>query len=243
MRRVLGLLAAAIVIAGCGAATPSKAPATTAASATTVATGTAAPASGGSVRSIYDGALPAGTYTVLNGAATIDVPAGWQGCCGAFGVLKSDVVALLFEDVTNVIVYADSCKWKAGPNPEPKGAQAVAAAFSAQRGHQGTAPEAATVAGLPGWKVRLTVPADQPVTMVGDNNAFTGCDNAQFATWGLKNGGGEPSRYQQGPSQIDTLFLVDVGDRTYVIDMVTDAGISASDQAQIDAMLASLKFQ
>jgi hypothetical protein len=245
MRSALSLLAAAVVIAGCGGAASTNAPTTTAPATTPTVTvapgGPTAAATAAGIRALSDGPLAPGTYSFLNGHGTVDVPAGWASCCSAFGVLKGDFAALLFEDITDVIVYADSCKWKAGPNPEPKGAQAIAAAFAAQRGHQGTKPEAVTVAGLPGWRVKLSVPADQPVTDSGDNKAFTGCDDAQFATWGLKGGSG-PSRYQQGPSQIDTLSIVDVGGRTYVLDMVTEPGIPASDQAELDAMLASIKL-
>ena len=240
MRRVVGVLVAAVVIAGCagttGSARPNTAPPASAAPATV------APSAAGMPR-LHDGPIQAGTYTFLNGLGTVDVPSGWEGCCGAFGVLKSDYAALLFEDITEVIVYADSCKWKAGPNPEPQGAQATAAAFSAQVGHQGTDPEATTVGGLPAWRVTLTVPADQPVTGVGDDQTFTGCDDGQFASWGLKGGNGDPSRYHQGQSQIDTLFIVDVGSRTVVFDMVSSPDIAASDQAQLDAMLASVKFE
>ncbi len=225
MRPVLSALVAALLLAGCGGAASTTAPSTPSATA----------------RPLPDGALAAGTYSILDGHGTFDVPAGWEGCCNAFGAIKSEIVALLFEDITNGVVYADSCKWKAGPNPEPKGAQATAAALAAQVGRGGTVPEASTVAGRPGWRVKLTVPADQAVTTVGADNAFTGCDDGRFATWGLK-GDSQPSRYQQRPSQIDTLFVVDVGDRTIVIDMVSSPDIAASDQAELDAMLASLQL-
>jgi hypothetical protein len=238
MRKVVGALVAALVVAGCGGTASSAKPNTQPPASFAPAAATVA-----AVREFPDGPIAAGTYTFLDGLGTFDVPPGWAGCCNQFGVLKSDYAALLFEDITNVIVYADSCHWDAGPSPEPKGAEAVAAAFSAQGGHQGTEPEAITVAGLPGWRVTVTVPADQPTTMVdADDRAFTGCDDGRFASWGLKDGGGEPSRYQQGPSQIDTLSIVDVGNRTIVFDMVSGPDIAASDQAELDAMLASVTF-
>jgi hypothetical protein len=230
MRKVVGALVAALVVAGCGGTASSAKP------------NTQPPASGAVVPEFRDGPITAGTYSFLDGLGTFDIPSGWVGCCDQFGVLKSDYAALLFEDITDVIVYADSCKWEAGPNPEPQGAEAIAAAFSAQGGHQGTAPEATAVGGLPGWRVTLTVPADQPTTGADDDRVFTGCDGGRFASWGLKNGDGEPSRYQQGPSQIDTLYIVDVGNRTIVLDMVSGPDIAASDQAELDAMLASVTF-
>lgn len=86
------------------------------------------------------------------------------------------------------------------------------------------------------------MPADQPVTGGDDDREFTGCDDGQFASWAMKGGDGLPSRFHQGPSQIDTLYLVDVGNRTIVFDMISSPGIAASDQAALDAMLASVKF-
>ena len=75
-----------------------------------------------------------------------------------------------------------------------------------------------------------------------DDLQFTGCDNGQFASWGIKPGDGLPSRFHQGPSQIDDLYIVDVGDQTVVLDMVSDPKIAASTKAELDAMLASVKF-
>ena len=241
MRKVASILVAALVVAGCGGTASSAKPDTPPPASVSPATSPVA-STAAAVPEFPDGVIAAGTYTFLDGLGTFDVPSGWAGCCNQFGVLKSDYAALLFEDITDVIVYADSCHWEAGPNPEPKGAEATAAAFAAQRGHQGTEPEATTVGGLPGWRVRLTVPADQPTTGGDDDRVFTGCDDGRFASWGSKGGDGEPSRYHQGPSQVDTLYIVDVGDRTIVFDMVSGPDIAASDQAELDAMLASTTF-
>ncbi len=242
MRSVISVLVAAAIIAGCGGTASSAGPNTPPPATVAPATPSGAAATEAGVPPLRDGALAAGTYSFLNGLGTVDVPSGWEACCAAFAVLKSDFAALLFEDITEVIVYADSCKWKAGPNPEPQGAQATATAFSAQGGHQATQPAATTVGGLPGWRVTLTVPADQAVTGGADGRLFTGCDDGKFASWGIKDGNGEPSRYHQGPSQIDTLYLVDVGNRTVVLDIVSGPDIAASDQAELDAMLASVTF-
>jgi hypothetical protein len=242
MRNVVSTLVAALVIAGCGGTESTAQPNTQAPASLAPATASPAAPTTAAVLPLHDGPLQAGTYSFLGGFGTVDVPSGWEGCCGAFAILKSDYSALLIEDITEVIVYADSCKWEATSNPEPKGAQATAAAFSAQVGHQGTEPEAITVGGMPGWRVTLTVPADQPVTGSEDARTFTGCDDGQFASWGLKDGSGEPSRYHQGPSQIDTLHIVDVGNRTIVFDMVSGPDISDSDKAELDAMLASVEF-
>ena len=226
MRKVVGVLVAAMVIAGCGGAASTAKPTPTTAA----------------VRDFNEGRLSAGTYSFLKGFGTFVVPAGWEGCCDGFAVVKTDFAALAFEDITNVVVYADSCHWKAGPNPEPKGAQAAATAFSAQKGHQPTQPKQVTVAGLPAWHVQLTVPADQPTSGTSDDLQFTGCDNGQFASWAVLPGDGLPSRFHQGPSQIDDLYIVDVKGKTVVLDLVSDPKITSSDKAELEGMLASVKF-
>ena len=135
MQKLIGLLVGAVVLAGCGgsaSATPASSKGTAVATVAPPSTGPlvtpAGPSpSAGGPRRLPDGPLVPGTYSVLGGRATFDVAvAGWESCCNAFGAIKSDVVALLFEDITDGIVYADSCKWKAGPNVEPTGAQAFA---------------------------------------------------------------------------------------------------------------------
>jgi len=242
MCRLVSVLVAAAVFAGCSGPASTAKPSTQAPATVAPASPTAAVPTDTAVRHFPDGSIPAGTYSFLNGIGTFDVPSGWEGCCDGFAVLKSDFAAMAFENITEVVVYADSCHWQAGPNPEPKDAKEAAAAFSAQKGHQGTPAEQVTVAGLAGWHVRLTVPADQPTTGSSDDLQFTGCDNGQFASWGIKPGDGLPSRFQQGPSQIDDLYIVDVGDQTVVLDVVSDPKIAASTKAELDAMLASVKF-
>jgi hypothetical protein len=241
MRKLVSVLVAAMVITGCGGTANTATPGTPREATVAPASSTPDAPTTAAVQPLREGALH-GTYSFLDGLGTVDVPAGWEGCCDAWGVVKGDFTGLLFDDLTNVIVYADSCHWKAGPNPEPKGAEATAAAFSAQGGHQGTEPEAITVDGIPGWRVTLTVPADQAVTGPRDDLSFTGCDEGQFASWAMIGGDGLPSRFHQAPSQTDTLYLVDVGSRTIVFDMISEPAIAASDQAELDAMLASVKF-
>ena len=234
MRMAASVLVTALIVAGCGGAAGSARPATQA-----PATQEASPAA---AREFYDGYMAAGTYRFLKGVGTFDAPTGWEGCCDAWGVVKKNTgAALLFEDATDVIVYADACHWKQGPNPEPRGAQATAAAFAAQAGHQGTEPKAITIGGLPGWHVRLTVPANQRVTGPTDDLLFTGCDDSVFASWTLKSQD-SPARFAQVPGQVDDLYIVDVGDKMILFDRVSEPTTDAAVNAELDAMLASVKF-
>ncbi|HET9851706.1 MAG TPA: hypothetical protein VFP56_04280 [Candidatus Limnocylindrales bacterium] len=246
MQALRGIVVAAIVVAGCGGAAGTTAPGTTtptAAAAATPATTpaarpTAAPTSAcGPVLRMTD-LLPAGSYCIDSRlGVAIDVPEGWGTCCGGV-ILKDDFTGLLYADVTQVVVYHDACLWSSGQT-EPEGAAAIAAALSKQRPREGSAPRDVTVAGLPGYHVRLTVPADQPVTGGSDQN-FTGCDAGQFRSF---KAGIDGLRYHQGPSQVDDFYLVDIGASTVVFDVVTGPQITAAEQAELDGMLASLEVR
>lgn len=240
MRSVFRVLVATTLVAGCAGTTPATTPAATPEATAPAATAPAATAAG--PRFVPVGAIAAGTY-VWNESfgVTVDVPAGWEGCCDqapAFAVAKDDFTGLAFEDLTGLTVYGDSCNWKTGTNLTPVGAQAFAAAFAAQIGHQGTEPDAITVSGIAGWHVQLTVPADQQVA-VDSHQDFEGCDEGQFRSWGDANGG----RFHQGPSQVDDLYLVDVDGHTVVFDMISSPDITPTNQAALDAMLASVRIE
>jgi len=137
-------------------------------------------------------------------------------------------------------VYEDSCRWASRPASEPRGAEAVAAALAAQRGREGTEPKDIMVDGRPGFHVRLTVPADLKTTGQPDGDVtFVDCDEGQFATWGGPAG---LERYSQNLSQIEDIYIVDVGIRTVLFDIGYDADTPASDRAALEDLLASVQI-
>ena len=238
MRKVGSLVVAAFVISACGGAAVST-PGTAAPSGTVGPPTATTPASSQPARLPGEASVvPPGTYTIdPNFGMTIDVPAGWATCC--MGVItKNDFAGILYGDISNVVVYADSCHWKSGGQSQPQGATAFAAAFAAQVPRNASAPKAVTVGGMPSVHVRVTVPAEQDMDANGN---FVGCDQGQFISWGSAS---DPldGRYHQAPGQIDDLYLLDIDGRTYVFDVISGPDISASDKADLEAMLASLKI-
>lgn len=192
-----------------------------------------------------EGPIEAGTYTIFpdglrsNQAMTIDVPAGWNSCCAAPGwiVMKSEpaFAAILVGEITNLVVYSDSCLWQSSPMSKPVGAAAFAAALEAQPGRQATQPRAITVAGLPGVHVRLTVPDDLETTTQSDGDAtFLDCDAGEYRSF--------DGRWHQGLSQIDDFYFVDIGPRTVVFDISSFPDTAESDLAALEAMLASIEI-
>lgn len=220
--------------------TPSAAPSPTLAAAPT---STVLPTLPGS------GPIGAGKYTIfpdgLRGyvSLTMEVPAGWEGCCAAPGWIVYNGgasawltgAAILVGDVTGLVVYGDSCRWQSSPTSKPVGADAFAAALAAQPGRQASQPRAVTVAGLPGVHVRLTVPDDLQTTTQSDGDlTFVDCDAGEYRSF--------DGRHHQGLSQIDDFYFVDVGSRTLVFDIFSFPGSPASAVPELEAMLASVEI-
>jgi hypothetical protein len=182
-----------------------------------------------------DGYVEAGKYVLVDLDFSVDVPAGWGTCCDGV-ITKSDFAGLIYASLTDITVYADSCHSTTGGQSEPRGATAIAAALAAQLPRDATAPESVTVAGLPAVHVRLTVPTDQAID---ENDDFVGCEDGKFRTWGTSS---DPDgRYQQGPGQIDDMYLLDLDGETVIFDVISGPDIPASDKADLDAMLESLR--
>jgi hypothetical protein len=185
--------------------------------------------------------LKAGTYTLdPNLSMTIEAPGGWGTCCDG-AILKSDFAGLLYwGNAKGITVYSDPCLWSSGGGSKPEGAQAIAAALAAQKNREASAPRATTVGGMAALVVRLKVPLGQPVT--GDaegNNTFTGCDDGQFRSFTV---GPEGERYHQAPGQIDDFYVLEIGATPVIFDVVSGPDIPASDMADLEAILASVKI-
>jgi hypothetical protein len=247
---VVGLVVGAIAIAGCSggpaATTAVIAPSASVPPATTPAVtsppGTTTPTQAGPRDVPSEGSVPAGTYTLDRELGmTIDIPAGWDSCCGG-AILKNDFAGLLvFTQMNDITVYADACKWETGGQSEPKGAEAIAQALSAQKHHQASKPSEVTVAGVAGWVVRVQVPLDEPATVDADNNStFTDCDQGKVTSFGTPTDA--LSRYHQAPGQIDEYYVIQVDGTPVIFDVVSGPDTPAADLAELEAMLASVQI-
>jgi hypothetical protein len=189
--------------------------------------------------------MVAGRYSVdPTRGITIDVPAGWSGCCGGAIILNGEPVpafaAIGYDDVTNIIVYGDPCRWNGSAVSHPRGAEAIAASIAAQPGRQGTEPRAVTVGDRPGFHVRIRVPADLAIMELADGDLrFVDCDRREFRTYATAEGS---VRYHQGPSQIDDLYIVDVGSRTVVFDVTYFEETDVSDRDALKTMVESVRI-
>jgi hypothetical protein len=200
------------------------------------------------VSALPDGVLQPGTYSVRPQDVSaprvlVTVPAGWYG--GGFSTSQNNSIDP--PDGAGVIlwggpfdVYEDPCRWSTSLPSSPTGStvEDLAAALAAQPTRDATAATDVTVGGFSGKAIELTVPADLAFDTA---NGFTGCDEGEFRSWISPDG--NTFRLHQGPGQHDQLWIVDVDGTRLVIDATFYEGTSASVTAELQAILASIRFE
>ena len=175
---------------------------------------------------------------------TVEAPAGWATCCdNSTGIIYDGgepfAAAIFFEEFTGLTVHSEPCNWDSGPSSEPVGAQAIAEALAAQSGSATPVPDDVTVAGLPGFHVRLVVPDDLEVEGQSDGDyTFLTCDGGQYTFWTTTGG----QRYSQGPEQIEDVHIVDVDGRTLAFDLSSFPYSTDAESAAVQAMLESVEI-
>ena len=179
----------------------------------------AAPTSAG------NGSLPEGRFLVADSGAlagdlraTVTIPSsGWMSNPEFAALGKGDdedppQSAMLFWSTaagTGYDVYGDPCHWSSTKPATPAVTiDEIAAALAAQSSRDGSDPVDVTIGGHRAKNVILHVPAEA---------VFDDCDQGQFASYGHP-GQSSPDRYQQGPGQIDELWIVDVDGAVAIID-------------------------
>jgi hypothetical protein len=206
-------------------------------------------------------ALAAGTYEVDLGEERlpnieITVPDGWTSDDG--WVVRNGVVntphwvAVQFWDVDEV--YAHPCHWRDGLiQPGPTVAD-LATALADQPLRDATEPVDIVVDGFEGVQMELSVPADMPARRyeLGDDvyADFLGCDRDEvvgdraFKSWtGVPGSWGGSERYQQGPGQVDRLWILDLDGERLVIDATYLPSTDAQDRGDLWQVMESIRFE
>lgn len=214
---------------------------------TAVATPTAEPSDDASV-----GFLPEGPLVLTSPAGgpslTVTIPApGWYSL-PQFGVLVKnengdppDGAGMIGPFFGDLYVYGDPCHWLTTmPATPATTVDEVVTALTAQASRDASAPVDITVDGHAGKSITLHVPDDAATR----EEAFRECDQQTFASWA---GGGDPvsagpSRYHQGPGQIDEVWIVDVDGQLIVIDAMYGKATPAGDLAELHQILESIEF-
>jgi hypothetical protein len=110
-------------------------------------------------------------------------------------------------------IYGDPCHWESTTPDTPATTVAeIVEALGAQVSRDATEPVEVNVGGYAGKSITLSVPNDA----ADRSTAFADCDENTFGTYGLGPEG--PARYQQGPGQIDELWILDVDGQIVILD-------------------------
>ena len=173
----------------------------------------------------------------------LSVPAGWETVAYAImgktgGGAKGPAAfraAISPWRVANV--YTDPCAWRTrgfafdGTNPT---VDQIAIALSQQVGRSGSAPVDVTLGGYSGKKVELTVPATFSATV---------CEDRIYRTWLEAGAEGGDGGYVYGPSQHNTVYILDIDGTPLVLDTMYLPSATAADKAELQAILDSISFE
>ena len=175
-----------------------------------------------------------------------DIPAdGWSSWIGAAKFSDAGHVGVSITTVANLVT--DGCldhSW-ADPPIGPTVAD-LAAALAALAPFQVTSPPAdVTVHGYSGTHLAWTVP-DLPVDGQGDHGHFTGCVDGDLKSWVAFIDTGSPGDAfygYTGIGYIEEFWILDIEGTRLLIAAETSAGSPASDVAERDAILDSIRME
>ena len=174
----------------------------------------------------------------------VSVPDGWSGFRG-FGVdnqTGANFHFVSFWDVTDV--YTNPCHWL-GPKLHPgPTVDELAAVLAAQPLRNASVPVSVSLGGYHGKYLEQSIP---------NGMAFSACDKDPsdsqfyFESWTgdvLWNAPYDTTdRHEQGPGQVDRLWILDVEGQRLVIDASYMPGATAQDKADVQQVVDSIRFQ
>ncbi len=250
-RRVVMVLVSAWLFSACGTAAPGPSGATSPVATTAAPSAAVAPTPTSPPNLPSGDGLDPGTYRLLPSVVggqfpsiDITVPTGWSGGGWLLNRPRSghDIppIAIQFWNVDQV--FGHPCQWKgtlADPGPT---VDDLAAALAAVPMRAATTPTDVTLDGASGKYLEWSVPADLAVE---GNSTFPDCDpttegTRDFVSWtGL---GAGTSRYQQGPGQVDYVWILDVGGSRLVIDAFSMPYATEAELAELRHVVESIRF-
>ena len=188
-------------------------------------------------------ALPAGTYKFdLEALApnegrvpsfTVRVPDGWGNIDG-WGIITGNgdkERGLTFWDVDEV--YERPCSGGTLIQPGPTVAD-LARALGEQPMRDATEPVSIVVDGFKGVQLEWSVPA---------HFDFSKCDDGRFDSWTANSGSWNGGRYQQGPGQVDRLWILDIDGERLVVDASFMPSTDADDREELWLVVDSIRFE
>jgi hypothetical protein len=192
--------------------------------------------------------IPAGPTPVQ---LTVNLPGGWEGASPNLYLKRdpSGPVGLSIGAYSVQHVNTFPCRWASQAyteTPHPLTAAGLALALSAFWGQDpnqvpffsnstiapiSSRPIQTTIGGHSAWYVDVLIPSTLD---------FSQCDADQLVLWESADGS---VRYGLGPGEIDRLWVVDVHGGPVVIDAALPLLASASDTAELQAVIDSVRIE
>lgn len=159
----------------------------------------------------------------------ITLPNGWYNYEG-WGLNDGGTLIVSFWDVAKV--YGTPCRWQTKPKVDPGPSVAgLASTLARQPLRHATRPRNVVLGGFHGKYLSWSVPSKID---------FTHCAQGYFESWTAK--GWASDRYQQGPGQVDRLWILDVKGQRLVIDAAYMPWATRKQRVELDRIVHSIKF-
>ena len=178
---------------------------------------------------------------------TFTIPAtGWYAPLEAWRIGKnvaggSDIFDMFVTPRLVGNIYTGGCHWRGTELSPPVGPTVddLATAIFEQAGPGASPPTDVTVGGYAGKKVEWPLPEDLDIDTCDSDG---GGSDPIYGRLVIDNGfGTEP--YIHGIGQHNTFYIVDVDGKRQVIDAMYLPNASAADRAELDQIIASIRFE
>jgi hypothetical protein len=160
----------------------------------------------------------------------VTLPSGWFNYNG-WAVNDGGALGLAFWDVNTV--YPTGCRWQGKPMIDPgRTVGGLARVLATRPLRHASTPTAAELAGFRGKYLRWSVPSGIDFKRR--------CDQGYFESW--KGRGWATDRWQQGPGQVDRLWILNLNGKRLVIDANYLPSATRKQHAELDHIVHSIKF-
>lgn len=160
---------------------------------------------------------------------TVTVPSGWFNYNG-WALNNGGALGLAFWDVNKV--YPTGCRWQGRPKIDPgRHVNGLARALATRPLRHASKPRTTELAGFRGKYLRWSVP---------NKIDFSHCGQGYFESWTGR--GWATDRYQQGPGQVDRLWILDINGKRLVIDANYLPSATRKQRTELDRIVHSIKF-
>ena len=160
---------------------------------------------------------------------TVTLPSGWFNYNG-WALNDGGALSMSFWDVNKV--YPTPCQWQGKPMIDPgRTVDGLARTLATRPLRHASTPTAVVLAGFRGKYLRWSVPT---------NVNFRKCGQGYFESWTGR--GWTTDRWQQGPGQVDRLWILDVRGQRLVVDAAYLPRATRQQRAQLDRIVHSIKF-